>query len=374
MRDVKSKNFYEQMMGRGTRTQNFEDLRQVTPSALHNKDSFVLIDAVGVTESKKLDSRPLERKPSKTLKDLMTAVVTGERGEDTLTSIASRFIKLNMQLTDEEKREAKELSGGENLNNIAENLLNAFDVDYIFDNFNNDEEKVNKFIEQSVNPIFNPEFRNFIEEARKNHEQIIDEVNPDTVLFSDWQSNSVEQSQNITDQFEKYISDNLNQFDALQIIYNTDYQNRQLMYGQVKELHKSLTSHGLNESTIWGAYYTIGKTKNKPIEVKLADLIQLVKFGYGQIEDITPFSADVKRKYRDWIVAKNSELGSKHFTKEQSDWLQLIRDFIATNVSISDRDLDYGQLAERGGLGQFYQLFGQGYKQLLREVNFALAA
>ena len=53
MRDVRSKNYFEQMKGRGTRTLSRDDLQKVTPSATENKDHFVIVDAVGVTKSKK---------------------------------------------------------------------------------------------------------------------------------------------------------------------------------------------------------------------------------------------------------------------------------------------------------------------------------
>ena len=76
MRDVRSRSYFEQMKGRGTRTLSIDDLRKVTPSATTNKDHFVIIDAVGVCKSVKTDSRPLERKPGISLKDLMMNVVT----------------------------------------------------------------------------------------------------------------------------------------------------------------------------------------------------------------------------------------------------------------------------------------------------------
>ena len=71
MRDVRSKNYFEQMKGRGTRVLSKEDLQKVTPSATENKDHFVIVDAVGVTKSKKSDTRPLERKPTVSMKELM---------------------------------------------------------------------------------------------------------------------------------------------------------------------------------------------------------------------------------------------------------------------------------------------------------------
>jgi len=50
MRDVKSRNYFEQMKGRGTRTLDYDDLKKVTPSAVSAKTHFVIVDAVGVTK------------------------------------------------------------------------------------------------------------------------------------------------------------------------------------------------------------------------------------------------------------------------------------------------------------------------------------
>lgn len=62
MRDVKSRTYYEQMKGRGTRTCSLDELRATaTPAAKYTKDHFVIIDAIGVEKSQKTDSRPLER-------------------------------------------------------------------------------------------------------------------------------------------------------------------------------------------------------------------------------------------------------------------------------------------------------------------------
>ena len=63
MRDVKSKNYFEQMKGRGTEQLTLDDFRKVTPTARFTKDHFVIVDAIGVTKSLKTDSRPWRRNP-----------------------------------------------------------------------------------------------------------------------------------------------------------------------------------------------------------------------------------------------------------------------------------------------------------------------
>ena len=77
MRDVKSRNYFEQMKGRGTRTLELDDLRKVTPSAVTAKTHYVIVDAIGVTKSLKTASTPLITKPGVPLKDLAMGVMMG---------------------------------------------------------------------------------------------------------------------------------------------------------------------------------------------------------------------------------------------------------------------------------------------------------
>jgi type I restriction enzyme S subunit len=79
MRDVKSRNYFEQMKGRGTRTFDLDDLKKVTPSAKSAKTHYVIVDAVGVTKSLKTSSQPLITKPTVPFKDLaMGVMLVGE--------------------------------------------------------------------------------------------------------------------------------------------------------------------------------------------------------------------------------------------------------------------------------------------------------
>ena len=103
MRDVKSRNYFEQMKGRGTRTLDQDDLKKVTPSALTAKTHYVIVDAIGVTKSLKTASQPLITKPSVPLKDLAMGVMMGVRDEDTVSSLAGRLARLNKQLDDKEQ-------------------------------------------------------------------------------------------------------------------------------------------------------------------------------------------------------------------------------------------------------------------------------
>jgi type I restriction enzyme, R subunit len=60
LRDVKSWAYFEQMKGRGARTVSPDEIRAVTPDVV-SKERFVIVDAVGVTDSPRVDASPLER-------------------------------------------------------------------------------------------------------------------------------------------------------------------------------------------------------------------------------------------------------------------------------------------------------------------------
>jgi len=133
MRDVKSRNYFEQMKGRGTRTLDHDDLKKVTPSAATAKTHYVIVDAIGVTTSLKTASEPLFTKPSIPLKDLAMGVMMGVRDEDTVSSLAGRLARLNNQLDHNDQQRIKEKSGGAALADIVGSLLAAIDPDRIDD-------------------------------------------------------------------------------------------------------------------------------------------------------------------------------------------------------------------------------------------------
>ncbi len=131
MRDVRSRNYFEQMKGRGTRTLDHDDLKKVSPSVACGKTHYVIVDAVGVTKSLKTASQPLITKPSVPLKDLAMGVMMGARDEDTVSSLAGRLARLNRQLDHQEQERIREKASGIELTEIIGNLLAAIDPDRV---------------------------------------------------------------------------------------------------------------------------------------------------------------------------------------------------------------------------------------------------
>ena len=100
-RNVRSRVYFEQMKGRGTRVLSPADLQAVSGAEATAKTHFVIVDAVGVCESDKSESRPLERTPSVAFDKLLLGVALGKRDEDSLTSLAGRLARLDRALSEE---------------------------------------------------------------------------------------------------------------------------------------------------------------------------------------------------------------------------------------------------------------------------------
>lgn len=383
MRDVRSRNYFEQMKGRGTRVLSKDDLQKVTPSATENKDHFVIVDAVGVTESKKTETRTLERKPTVSMKELMMNIALGARDEDTLTSLANRVIRLSCKMERSEHKQFRE-TVGKSAEQVAENLLNAFDEDIIHtkacaENGTSaptpeQSTKAQKaLIKQAVEPFQKPEVRDFIENVRRSHDQIIDSVNLDKVLFAGYSANREENADRVISTFKDFIEENKDEILALRIIYNEQYKNRPMVLKSLTELYQKLCAKGVTVERLWDCYAIKQPDKvKKGTLAQITDLISLIRFQLGYADTLSPFADRVNYNFKQWTFHRNT--GAVHFTAEQMEWLRLIKEHIITSLSILPEDLEYTPFDSKGGLGGFYQVFGEKYQEILDEMNEELVA
>ncbi|MDR2694477.1 MAG: DEAD/DEAH box helicase family protein [Chitinispirillales bacterium] len=387
MRDVRSRNYFEQMLGRATRILSEDDLKKVSPSAKQRKLGYVVIDAVGVTKSQKTTSRQLERKPTVSIEKLMNKVAVGAHDEDTLTTLAGRLARLDKAMAAKDKDKFAEICDTPVIT-IAANMLNAFDDDAIDEaaqkkygtpvpneKFQKYAAKVSKEMAVAASAPFNrPEVRGFIENIHKTLFQIIDNVNIDNLTFSGWDTDQSQKAGETIDTFARFIDDNRDVIDALGIIYNQNYKNRRLTLDMVKDLYAALCTANLPPEKLWAAYSVCQpeKVREKNIVNKLADIVSLVRFQLGQTTELTAFSSEVARRFKSWTFEKQK--GTLKFTDEQMGWLRMLRDHIAASMSVTSEHLELSPFDNKGGLGKFYELFDGDYENILNEMNYALIA
>jgi len=391
MRDVKSINYFEQMKGRGTRTINSDSLQLVTKTA-KNKTHFVIVDAVGATKSKKTDSRPLERKPSVPMKDLLGAITMGVADEDLFLSLANRLIRLEKQITEKEKDKLLEFSGDKNLKQITKELITAFDQDEIETKaqieidkipvqdqtpglFEEAKKKAQEQLILEATKTFNGELNGYLDNVRKQHEQIIDSHNIDTITTSEWDTTSVDKATEIIKDFTEYLEANKDEIKALSIFYNQPYNRRDITFNMIKDVMEKLQLEKplLAPDYVWDAYSTLEEVKSKQPKDKLTALVSLIRRACGIDSELKSYDSTIEANFNKWIFKQHTGQHNR-FSQEQLDWLRMIKDHVVSSYHIEIDDLDYTPFDAKGGKGKMYQLFGNQMNEIINELNEVLAA
>jgi len=391
MRDVKSRSYYEQMKGRGTRTCSLEQLKTTgTPSAKFTKDHFVIIDAIGVEQSQKTDSRPLEKKPGMSLKDLLQNVAMGNTQEEILSTLANRLIRLDRQINDKEKSGFEDQANGHTISHVVKELLNAYDPDTIADleqhikskNPGASPDAVQSeldsqhaiLIEKAVAVFNNPELRNFIVDVRKKYDQVIDAINIDTITNIGWVKDQEAAASLTISNFTTWITAHKDEITALQIFYGQPYQRRELTYKMIRDLCDKITAEQpmLSPLHVWRAYEQLGRASGSA-KNELTALVSLIRTVAGIDGTLTGYDKTVDKNFQTWVFKKQAGATTK-FTEEQMQWLRMIKDYVASSFHVDKEDFELDPFNKSGGLGKMWLLFGEKTDEIISELNEVLAA
>jgi len=382
MRSVRSRNFFEQMKGRGTRVIEPDELQAVTPDARF-KTHFIIVDSVGLCEGDMSDTRPLERKRTVSFEKLLEAVSFGNREPDVLSSLASRLARLDRELSEDDRTQIAE-TAGQSLAQIIGRVVKALDPDAQLDaakkatgeddpSSEQIRQAATKLIQEAAQPIAaNPNLRNRLVEIRRSYEQTIDTVSKDQLLYAGHDPAAKQKAQSIVQSFEQFIRENKGEITALQILYSRPYRRR-LTLKQIDELAKAIERppRAWTADRLWQAYQALDRSKVRGSGQRvLADLVSLVRFAMHEQSDLHPFRDDVHKNFAQWMAQQESN--GRKFTSEQRLWLEAIRDHVAASLTIESDDFEYEPFVQRGGLGKAYQVFGKDLEPILKELNEVL--
>ena len=380
MRNVQSRNFFEQMKGRGVRVISPTEFNAVTPDAV-NKDRFVIIDAVGVTESELSDSYSLEREPTKTFAQLLDLIAKGSREPDHLSSLASRLARLSHKISPAERESIETAAEGVPLQSLITNLVRSTDPDVALEmarqSTGQDEPSPEAIIEaekqlreEAAEPFAsNPALRQQLETIHQSHEQTIDTVSKDVVLDAGFTDDAAQEA---VQSFRQFIETHRDEITALQVLYERPYRQR-LRLDDIRALADAMEAPPRLWTTerLWQAYQRLdGSRVRGSGQRQLADIVALVRFATGDADELAPFADHVNRRFEGWLAMQ--ETAGREFTDEQRWWLEAIRDRIAGNVSVEMRDLQNSPLDQRGGLIAAYDLFGDELQPIIDELNLEL--
>lgn len=387
MRDVRSRNYFEQMKGRGTRTLGEDDLKKVTPSATSAKTHYVIVDAIGVTKSCKTASEPLITKPTVPLRDLAMGVMMGVRDEDTVSSLAGRLARLNRQLDHKDQQRIHEKAGGVHLEDIISNLLMAIDADTVdakareIAKVPEDQEppadtrqKAQDVMVGQAAAVFTGELIELIDSIRRDKEQTIDHDNLDKVIRAEWEGDATENAKKMALDFKEYLEAHRDEIEALVIFYSQPHRRSDLTYAMIRSLFEKLKADKprLAPLRVWQAYALLDDYKGSQPASELTALVALIRRVCGIDAKISPYADTVRKNFQDWIMKRHSGGGQK-FTEEQMDWLRMIREHIINSFHLDREDLDMAPFNSKGGMGRMYQIFGEQMDDVINELNEALA-
>jgi type I restriction enzyme R subunit len=300
----------------------------------------------------------------------------------------NRLIRLEKQITENEKNLFTEKAQGKTINQAVKELLNAYDPDIIedirlkielefaasppVDKKKELTRRHNELIE-TVASIFTGDLNSYIENVRKAHEQIIDDINRDKIIFAGWDKDNKSNAAELVESFKSWIETHKNEIVALQIFYNQPLRRREITFKMMKELVDHLISDKplLAPLHIWQAYSQVEKVTGSPKNEMIA-LISLLRKITGIDKDLTSFDKTVDKNFREWVFKKQA--GTLKFNDAQMSWLRMIKDHIATSIHLDYNDLEYTPFDALGGKGKMWQLFGEDCELIIAELNEVLAA
>jgi len=387
MRDVKSRSYYEQMKGRGTRTCSLEELRtKGTPAAKFTKDHFVIIDAIGVEKSRKTDSRPLERKPGLSLKDVLESVHMGATDADMLSTLANRLIMLDKRMNERERAGFTEKTGL-TIPQVVKRLLDAHDPDTLEALSEKSKVKSQKPEEQeaafqeaheaviraATAPFDDYAVRDYLVEVKRMQDQIIDHLNRDEILSVGWVKNTEEAARATVDEFRAWMEAHKEEITALRIFYSQPYGRRSITYRMIRELAEAIkrSKPGLAPMAVWQAYEKLEKVAGSP-RGELSALVSLLRRIMGPDAVLTAWDKSVDKAFQEWVFRQQA--GALKYTEEQMAWLRMIKDYVAASFHIERDDFELAPFNAAGGLGKMWQLFGEKTDAIIEELNEVLAA
>jgi type I restriction enzyme R subunit len=316
----------------------------------------------------------------------LNAVALGNREPAALESLAGRLLRLEARMDDKLAEDVQKTANGQTLTQIAAGLLDAIDPDACLAAIQAEkgvyhepsEAEIKRVMEDRADeaalPLAaNAPLRNLLFKIQQASEQVIDVISQDRVLFAGAAPRTSETAHTTIQSFREYLAQNREEIAALQILYARPYRKR-LSEAMLKELEAKLRQNRADwtEDRLWDAFVAVApaQVKGRTQAGRFADLVSIVRFALEQQTTLEPFAEGAKARFEAWLAQQAAQ--GVTFTPEQRAWLALIRDHVASTLSIEPEDFDYAPFSQQGGLGKAYQLFGERLPALLGELNEVL--
>lgn len=377
MRDVRSAVYFEQMKGRGSRTMSEDDYAVVTPDAKPGltKDRFVIVDAVGVTDSPLVDATPMDRaEKSISLQKLLDKAGALTISVDEVSTLAARLGRLATQLKPSEAAEIADVSGGVTLREIVQDLAAAADNDAVETaRETGGEDAIGQLVRNGVKPLAsNAELRNRILEIRRAKDILFDEVNADELISAEPVAEDAGAQSRISS-WREFLSEHRDEIAVLQLLHGS--APGRPTYAQLKDLAERVRRVPAIGSVemIWNAYAELGDLADPAHTPSVTDLVTILRHELGEADGgIRPYGTLVEERLVAWL--SRQERDGVELAEEQRWWIRRIADVVKTSVTVELDDLTRTPFTERGGQFGFGNAFGPNARRLFDELSEELTA
>lgn len=388
LRDVKTWSYFEQMKGRGSRSIKPENLRKITPDA-KAKDRFVIVDAVGVTQSDKIDARPLVRDQANRLASLERLLGALGRGEplsvDDTATLAGRLSRLGQRLSERDLAEIEAQAGGIELEKLVGQIVEAVDEDQLREvraQIEGDggtpedaEAAVRQRLAEAISPLAagSPLYELVLRLARRS-EILVDHLSQDQLLEARGISRE-ELAEHVIRSWKDFLIEHREEITPLRLAFAEGISPSEA-YTRLKDLadRLSVPPHRWTPERVWEAYLALEEARAmNSRRAGVPELLALLRYEWGMDDELRPYRVTVEERFEAWLV-RQAQAGVA-FTPAQRKWLDLIVDTVANSVTVSFASLDKGARWKNGGSVRFIEDFGRDRAAaLLNELDKELGA
>lgn len=328
IRKVKSRILYEQMLGRATRLADYI-----------NKEYFRIFDAVKLYETLEEFS---------TMQPVVTIVTS------TFTSLATELqnieddslIKKQLDQIIAKLNRKKRKIHGEN----EERFKTLFDFkspdDFIENLRNRTPEEAKKIVLDSRQGLI------FLDEMKGVSDYQLISNHPDVLVEVERGYGNAEKPEDYLDNFKKYISENINKLDALNIVCT---KPTELTRKSLRELIYELDAAGFTQASLNAAWKDV---KNEDIAADIISFIRTIALG----DSLLNHEERIKRAFR-------KVRGAKQWNAIQKKWLDRFeRQLLKENI-LTTEDFDYEPFRSDGGYTVINKYFNNELDKVLELIN-----
>jgi len=205
----------------------------------------------------------------------------------------------------------------------------------------------------------NPEFQKLLLEYPRARRTFITTIEDKDVVTSKRleRYGQFDNAEDYLDAFEAFVKANADKVAALSVLLQRPKDWRPAV---MDELKRTLAQNGFEAEKLQRAHRAKGFKA-------LADVISIVKHASAAQSPLLTAEERVNR-------ATGRFLARHNLTPEQTQWLSLVREHLVKNLSMDEEDFDLTPLLEmRGGQAKARKVFGD-IRQLVLELNEAVAA